>query len=334
MSYYLVHTTYLIIFVAVFARQLCVPVPALLFLLSAGALAGSGKLSYEGILAVAVLGCVLADLTWFEAGRLQGKRVLRLLCALAADPSYCIRKARTAFTGRGLKILVVAKFVPGLDAICPPMAGMSGVRRRDFIIYDGVGATLWAAAYISLGYIFARELDRVSRYITEFSDAVLLIFGPPLLIFVAWKLLILVRQIRFLRSHQITPELLNARMKAGEEFVIIDLLRFEDDPEQEAGIPGAVRLNPLEFRRKRKIVLPPGLDLVLYCRSKNSFASARVAAVLRRRGIDNISILEGGLAAWMSMGFPVSLAFAEPAVEFDRLGIFIYPSLTSADASH
>ena len=43
MNYYLVHTTYPILFVAVFARQLCIPVPAILFLLSAGALAGSGK---------------------------------------------------------------------------------------------------------------------------------------------------------------------------------------------------------------------------------------------------------------------------------------------------
>jgi membrane protein DedA with SNARE-associated domain len=58
-SYYLVHTTYPIVFVAVLARQLCLPIPAVLFLLSGGALAGSGKLSYTGILLAAVLGCVL-----------------------------------------------------------------------------------------------------------------------------------------------------------------------------------------------------------------------------------------------------------------------------------
>ena len=65
MSYYLIHTTYLILFVAVLARQICLPVPALLFLLSGGALAGAGKLNFGGILLVAVLGCLLADLVWF-----------------------------------------------------------------------------------------------------------------------------------------------------------------------------------------------------------------------------------------------------------------------------
>src|SRR3981189_1232354 len=75
-SYYLVHTTYPILFIAVLARQLCLPIPATLFLLSGGALVGSGKLSYTGIILAAVLGCVLADLVWVAAGRLAGQRVL------------------------------------------------------------------------------------------------------------------------------------------------------------------------------------------------------------------------------------------------------------------
>jgi hypothetical protein len=128
MSYYLTHITYPILFVAVLARQLCLPVPALLFLLTGGALAGAGKLNFVGVLMVAVLGCLLADLVWFEAGRLRGKRVLRFLCALTADPSFCIRRGREIFAKKGLRLLLIAKFLPGLDGICPPLAGMLGPR--------------------------------------------------------------------------------------------------------------------------------------------------------------------------------------------------------------
>jgi len=127
MNYYLTHITYPILFVAVFARQLSLPVPALLFLLTGGALAGSGKLSFVGILLVAVLGCLLADLLWYEAGRLRGKRVLRLLCALTRDPSFCMRRGKEIFAKKGLRLLLIAKFVPGLDGICPPLAGMLGL---------------------------------------------------------------------------------------------------------------------------------------------------------------------------------------------------------------
>jgi membrane protein DedA with SNARE-associated domain len=133
MSYYLTHITYPILFVAVLARQLCLPVPAILFLLTGGALAGAGKLNFVGVMIVAVLGCLLADLVWFEAGRLHGKRVLRLLCALTHDPSFCIRRGREIFAKKGLRLLLIAKFVPGLDGICSPLAGMLGASRVAFL---------------------------------------------------------------------------------------------------------------------------------------------------------------------------------------------------------
>jgi hypothetical protein len=112
MNHYLLHTTYPVVFLSVFARRLCLPVPAILFLLSGGALAGTGHLSFCGIQLVAVCGCLLGDLVWFEAERLHGKRVLRLPCALALDQSCCIRRARTAFAKRGLRILLIAQFIP------------------------------------------------------------------------------------------------------------------------------------------------------------------------------------------------------------------------------
>jgi 3-mercaptopyruvate sulfurtransferase SseA len=90
-------------------------------------------------------------------------------------------------------------------------------------------------------------------------------------------------------------------------------------------IPGAVRLDPLELRRKRSVLMPAGIDMVLYCRSKNSFVSTRVAAALRKHGIDNVYVLTGGLAAWESIGFPVSLDLAMPEAELSRLGIEVHP---------
>jgi membrane protein DedA with SNARE-associated domain len=249
-NYYLIHTTYPILFVSVFARQLCLPVPAILFLLAGGAVAGSGQLSFTGVTLVAVFGCVLADLVWFEAGRRSGKRVLRLLCALATDPSYCIRRARAVFASKGLPVLLIAKFVPGLDGICPPMAGMAGASRIVFVAYDVGGSALWAAAYITLGVTFAKELDRVAQYTSVVANIVILIFGVPLLVLFVWKVTLLTRMIRLLRPLQITPELLKSRLDADERLGILDLLRFEEDPEEIALIPRAVRLDPRELRRK------------------------------------------------------------------------------------
>jgi len=340
MSFYLLHTTYLILFLSVFARQLCLPVPAVLFLLSGGALAGTGRLSFVGILLVAVLGCLLGDLVWFEAGRLHGKRVLRLLCALASDPSYCIRRSRTAFAQKGLPVLLIAKFVPGLDGITPPLAGMSGTRRLNFLMYDAGGSAFWAGAYIGAGFLFAAELNKVARYTSVFADALILVLGVPLLFFLMWRLIQLVRMIRLLRPLYITPEELKERLDAGDKIGLVDLLRFEDDPEDSSSIPGAMRADPKRMRRKTHVVVPQDVDLVLYCGSKNSFVSARVAAAMRKRGIRRIRVLEGGLAAWKARGFPLGSEFAEPYAEMKRLGIEMFPPpwgpmpAKSADASY
>jgi len=325
MGYYLIHTTYPILFVAVLARQLCLPVPALLFLLSAGALAGSGKLSLVGILLAAVLGCVLADQVWFEAGRLRGKRVLRLLCEFTSDPSYCIRRGRELFAKRGLRLLLIAKFVPGLDGICPPLAGMLGASRAAFLLHDAAGATLWAGAYISLGFIFAKQLDQVAKQLSTVATAVVLLFGIPLVILFSLKLAQLILMIRLLRPRHIQPEILKSRLDSGAKVGVIDLLRFEEDPEGVLAIPGALRLDPLELRRKKRITMPPDLDLVLYCRSTNSFVSARVAAVMRKHGIQNVLILTGGLDAWKAQGLPLSDKFDTTEVALLRLGIEMLP---------
>jgi membrane protein DedA with SNARE-associated domain/rhodanese-related sulfurtransferase len=325
MSYYLTHITYPILFVAVLARQLCLPVPALLFLLSSGALAGAGKLNFVGVLLVAVLGCVLADLAWFEAGRLRGKRVLRLLCALTADPSYCIRRGREVFAKKGLRLLLIAKFVPGLDGICPPLAGMLGASRAAFLVHDAGGASLWAGAYIGCGFLFARQLDKVARNISAVATAVILIFGIPLMFFFVLKIAQLVLMIRMLRPLQIDPRVMKARLDSGEKFGVVDLLRFEEDPAGVAAIPGAVRLDPLELRRKKRIVVPGDVNLVVYSRCRNNFVSARVAVAMRKHGIHNVHVLAGGLEAWKSLGFPLSDEFADMEAEVARLGIEFSP---------
>ena len=325
MSYYLIHTTYPVLFVAVLARQLCLPVPALLFLLSAGALAGSGHLSFAGVLLAAVLGCVLADLVWFEAGRLRGKRVLRLLCEFTADPSYCIRRGKEMFAKKGLRLLLIAKFVPGLDGICPPLAGMLGASRSAFLLHDAAGATLWGTAYIGCGFIFAKQLDQVARHLSAVATLVVLLFGVPLVFVFVLKVAQLILMIRLLQPMHILPDMLKARLDSGEKIGVIDLLRFEEDPEGVAAIPGALRLDPLELRRKKRVTVPSDVDLVLYCRSRNSFVSARVAAVMRKHGIRNVHILTGGLEAWKARGLPLSEEFCSTEAALLSLGIEMSP---------
>ena len=155
---------YSVLFGALFAHQIGLPVPGPLFLLAAGALAAGGKLVLASALALAVVACVLADWIWYEAGRLRGKRVLHFLYRFATDPAAADRRARKKFARYGPPILVFDKFVPGLDAVAPPLAGTSGTSRLRFLTLETTGAALYSGLYAGLGYVFCHDLDRVAAY--------------------------------------------------------------------------------------------------------------------------------------------------------------------------
>jgi membrane protein DedA with SNARE-associated domain len=98
---------------AVLGRQACLPIPANLFLIAAGALARSGRLSLSAIVAVSVLTFVLADVAWYEAGRRLGDRILHFLCGLTRDAGACVHSATDAFARHGVRTLLFSKFVVG-----------------------------------------------------------------------------------------------------------------------------------------------------------------------------------------------------------------------------
>ena len=82
---------YWVLFVSVLGRQACLPVPANLLLLAAGALAGLGRLNLAGIITFAVAAFLLADTAWYAAGTRWGSRTLEFVCGAAADP-VCLRR--------------------------------------------------------------------------------------------------------------------------------------------------------------------------------------------------------------------------------------------------
>jgi membrane protein DedA with SNARE-associated domain len=61
----LVKHGYSVLFVSVFARQMWLPVPAVLFLIAAGALAESGRMTVAVALGLAITACLMADMVWY-----------------------------------------------------------------------------------------------------------------------------------------------------------------------------------------------------------------------------------------------------------------------------
>ncbi|MFZ0284582.1 MAG: VTT domain-containing protein [Terriglobales bacterium] len=158
---------YAILFAILFAHQIGFPIPGPLFLLAAGALAAAGKLEFLAVVGLTIAACVLADWVWYEAGRRRGERVLHFIHGFTRDPDFHDRRAKRIFARYGLRILLIAKFVPGLDAVAPPLAAISGTGPLRFLAFDAAGAALYGLAYGGLGYVFSHDLDHAANYVSR-----------------------------------------------------------------------------------------------------------------------------------------------------------------------
>lgn len=299
--------TYPLLGLSVFARQVCLPIPAVLFLISAGTLVRDGRLELPLVLLTAVLGAVAGDALWFEAGRHWGSHILRLLTSLSDDPKALSLRARSVFARFGLISLLFAKFIPGLDGITPPLAGMEGTRRVLFVLFDAGGSLLWAAAYIAIGLCFSRQVDKVLAFVQTSERLLLFVVVLPSLVYAGWRTFVILGMLRRLRTRHISPALLKAkRLDEPGRVVVIDLLGFQETVGQPVGIPGAVRVDPTRLRNKTIIDYPSGMSFVLYTSNSSAYRCARVALTLKRRGVEDVWILEGGIRNWIEAGLPTT----------------------------
>jgi len=277
-----------------------------LILVACGALARSGGLNLPVAVGLAVMTFLLADLAWYETGRRLGKRTLHFLCGLSQNPESCVDKANGAFAKRGVRTLLVSKFVVGLDAVAAPLAGAGGTPLMQFVVFDALGAATWCMTYAGLGYIFSDQLESVATHIGRIGAVVGFAVAAGCGYYILHRIARWLRFVRQFRLARISPEELRDKLNAGENILIVDLQGRRHNSGKAMALPGAVRINPRRLEQYRDIKIASTQEVVLYCACPGEFTSARVALALRRKGVENVRPLAGGLQAWRDRGFPIT----------------------------
>ena len=255
---------YLLLFVWVFIDQVGVPVPALPILLGAGALAGAGELSLPLAIATATLGAIPSDLLWYTLGRRRGASVLRFLCRVSLEPDSCVHTNKDVFQRHGALSLLYAKFVPGLQTAAPPLAGVIRMPLPRFLLLDGLGAGLWATAFIGLGWVLDEQLASATEVALELGGWIFGAAGGALGLYILYKYLQRQRVLRALHVSRITPEELKALLDAGQPVEILDLRHALDFEAEPRALPGANPISPIELE-ERHLEVSRDRDIVVYC---------------------------------------------------------------------
>ena len=166
------HYGLLIVVLNVLLDQIGLPVPAVPTLIVAGAIAADGHMSLPALFAGSAIACLAADCGWYLVGQQYGIRVLKTLCRVSLEPDSCVSQTQTRFERWGINSLVIAKFVPGLAIIAPPMAGAMRIGWLRFVLLSTCAAVLWVGSGLLAGILFKSQIGRLLEHLDEFGSVV------------------------------------------------------------------------------------------------------------------------------------------------------------------
>ena len=132
-------------------------VPSTAVLISAGTLIGAGKLPFWPIMIATVLGCVTGDQLSYWAGRIFGDR-LRTMWPLRNYP-HLLAKGEEYVRVHGGKSIAIGRFVPGVKAVVPGIAGMFGMGQGFFLTVNFFSGIAWSALHVLPGVLLGQALS-------------------------------------------------------------------------------------------------------------------------------------------------------------------------------
>lgn len=322
----------LAVFLNVLGSSLGLPLPAIPTLITVGAgialvthVASSTLLHFSTILGAAMIGGLLGDLVWFQGGKRYGKRTLHTVCKLSQSREACVRTTEQFFGRWGVRVLVVARFVPGLSLVAVPLCGAMAVRLRSFVLYDCAGIALWASIGLAIGTLFASQIDVIFALVARLGWRALIVIGIAPVLYVLY---------RYCRRQMLANALGKARISAGELHallannprpVVIDIRSTERRMLDPFVIPGAVIADE---RKPRQIMERYGTNrtLVIYCACPREVSAVSMARQLRLSGVKLALPLTGGIDAWRVAGFDIEpmIAMNDAAIGREERKLFTH----------
>jgi membrane protein DedA with SNARE-associated domain/rhodanese-related sulfurtransferase len=301
----------------VFLQAIGLPVPCAVALILAAAESAKGHLSIIGVLGGSVAGMLVGDTLMFLLGRHTGWWLLGTLCRVSLNPESCVVTSADTFHRRGRSLLVVAKFLPGINTMAPPLAGSMHMRWWPFLGLDLAGSMLYIGAYVLLGYLCSDAVSVVIQFYERFghlTTAVVLILVTAYALWLLWSTL---QARRLGRGVPHAPARIVAREVSAGEAVVFDVRSHGYFDPGAVRIPGSRRIDPnalraslTEFAKDRQIYL--------YCTCQRQATSVRVARELLKLGLQ-VAVVEDGLRGWRAAGLELETV---PPAELATLPLF------------
>jgi membrane protein DedA with SNARE-associated domain len=161
---------YLSIFAVLVACGLGVPLPEDISLILGGFLVFKGAAHLWVMVATGFAGILVGDSLIYMGGRRVGRSVRTghgWLARVVTPPRRIVVEG--LFARHGEKIVIAARFMPGVRAVTYFTAGSAGMPYPRFICFDGLAALASAPLFVLLGFRFGRHLQQVIELMKRYQ---------------------------------------------------------------------------------------------------------------------------------------------------------------------
>lgn len=147
------------IFVMMSVESSLVPFPSEVAMIPAGYLVAQGKMSAVLALLAAIAGSLIGAIFNYVLALYLGLPVLKRIGRYCFIPADAFDRAEVYFQKHGEITTFVGRLLPAIRQLISIPAGLARMNFARFLFYTGLGAGLWSAVLIAVGYIAGKNED-------------------------------------------------------------------------------------------------------------------------------------------------------------------------------
>ena len=183
------HYGYWAVFLGIAIENMGIPLPGETITLVGGFLAGSGELIYWKVLASAIAGAVLGDNFGYWIGRIGGWQFLLKVGKIFRIEETQLELVKERYSKNAAQAVFWGRFITLLRIFAGPLAGISQMSYRKFLLCNLGGASVWAAAIVSLSFFLGRvvSLEQIVSWTAQVGIAAFFVVVGVLFVPTLWE---------------------------------------------------------------------------------------------------------------------------------------------------
>ncbi len=180
---------YWAVFVGIALENMGIPLPGETITIIGGFLAGSGELNYWWVLGSTIAGAVLGDNFGYWVGRTGGWQLLVRVGKTFRIQEHQLEKAKERYSRNAVRAVFFGRFITLLRIFAGPLAGITRMPYKQFLLCNFGGAAVWASIIVSISFFLGRivSLEQIVSWVAQLGIAALLLVVAVILAPVAWE---------------------------------------------------------------------------------------------------------------------------------------------------